>query len=188
MFSVMKQSFANEFILLFLLLSSTFCVGQSATLPPLPNEDPRVGIWSKNMNESQPIHNGGAVLVESYYTLTITREGDDILTLRKRGASHWSSSQGESLRDYPATENQDKVRCDGTPQKNPKQTVTCKYTSVNVLEGNTESDNDELLFHWHGTFYWRSEVSQDGKRLTYSKYKDPAKTKLVGLTVFDRVK
>ena len=140
------------------------------------------------MKDSQPVRSGGAVLVESYYTLTITREGDDILTLRKRGPSHWSSSQGESLRDYPATENQDKVRCDGTPQKNTKQTVTCKYTSVNVLEGKTESDNDELLFHWHGTSYWRSEVSKDGKRLTYSKYKDAAKTKLVGLTAFDRVK
>lgn len=138
--------------------------------------------------EGVAIHSGEYVLVESYYTLTITRESDDILILRKRGPYHWSSSQGQPLGDYTATENRSRVRCDGTPQKSSKQTVTCRYTATSVVDGKTESDNDELLFHWRRIFYWHSEVSQDGKRLTYSEYKEPAKTKLVGITVFDRVK
>src|SRR5271169_2494307 len=100
----MRQSAASKITLFFLLLSATLCVGQSV-LPPPPNQDPRAGVWSKNMKDSQPIHSGGNVLVESYYTLTITREGDDILILRKRGPYHWSSSQGETLRDYTTTEN-----------------------------------------------------------------------------------
>jgi hypothetical protein len=171
-----------------LLFSSALLWGQSATTPPPPQQDPRVGVWSKNKDASGQIRSGDYFLVESYQTLTITREGEDILIVRSTGPRHWCCKHGQPWGASEATERQVTFKCDGTPQHGSKQTITCRYTSANVLEGTTEWENDDTLLPRHRTDYWRSEVSQDGKHLIYSYYKDSGKTKLDGHTVFDRVK
>ena len=64
-------------------------IAQVPLIPP-PDTDPFVGTWLKNRDKSQPITNGAYVLVESYHSETISREGDDLVVSTRRGPSEWS--------------------------------------------------------------------------------------------------
>jgi hypothetical protein len=177
----MKDTLLNFLLLLFLV--GTACP-QNVALPPPPDKDPSVGVWSKNKDKSQPITEGTNVLEETYDSETVARDGDDIVVTEKIGPRRWRGGSDVAK----ATKRTFKLRCDGSLHPLPGGSGSCNYVGANIVEGKTTYSRDDVIFPRHTTFFWRTEISADGKEMRDSSYKDAAMTKRISLTVFDRVK
>ena len=183
MSSVTKRNLPNVIVVLFIGIT---VFAQEPTLAPTPDKDPSVGVWLKNMKKSQPIRTEDCVLVESYISQTVTRDGEDIVVSEQDGPSRWVCRRGSV--DYKAKVSSLRFRCDGNLHREESASISCKYTAPNVFEGKTMYDRPDLLLQRHKTLFWRTEVSSDGKEMKDTGYKDAAMTKPTLVTVFDRAK
>jgi hypothetical protein len=138
-------------VLAFTFLVAAACAQIAA--PPLPQNDPFVGTWQES---------GGK---KASYARTIARDGDELVF-----SSRWHSSH----HNY-------RIRCDGLFHPVPSGSMSCKYITTNVIEGESRQNRD--------TIYWKREVSADGQKMTISAYTDDRRTTLIGLPdLLDRVK
>ena len=133
-------------------------------LPPAPDKDPFVGIWQANQSKSKPpLTERGAS-----YARRIVRDGKDLVFSSRVGTSK------PLYREY-------RIRCDGLFRSTPFGSLSCKYKSPNLVEG-------ETVLKTHETEFWTREVSSDGQEMRISAYSDSRRTKLKSESVLDRVK
>jgi len=107
------------------------------------------------------------------------------IILRDKDERVWTSRTADPRENGKFTENQYRIRCDGTPHAVQcgefSCTTSCTYKAPNLVEGETEAADGK-----HD--YWAEEVSSDGTEMRTRGYKDRARTKLKSTWVLDRVK
>jgi hypothetical protein len=158
----MKKTLLN--VLASMLVATTVSAQDTTPLPPAPEKDPFVGIWQANQEKSRP----KLGKKDASYRRTIDREGEDLV---------FSSRIGDSR----PSENNYKIRCDGRFHRVPFGSLSCRYTGMNFIEG-------ETINVTHETEYWSREVSADGQEMKISAYRDSRRTKLKSIWILDRVK
>jgi hypothetical protein len=134
---------------------------QTSGIPPA-DQDPFVGHWEANANESRPNLNDES----ASYERIVARNGDALVF-----SSQYSKTK---VQHY-------EIRCDGrfyTLPTGPK--VSCLYIATNRVEGETNSPD---MTH----YYWVREVSSDRMRMTITTYKDKARTIIHDVMVLDRI-
>jgi hypothetical protein len=129
-----------------------------------PDKDPFVGTWRANRDKSRPKLGKR----DASYTRTIARDGEDIVFFSHTGTSG-------------SNENSYRIRCDGLFHPVPFGSLSCRYDTPNLVEGETRALDER-------TDYWTREVSVDGQEMKISAYKDAGRTKIKSIHVLDRVK
>jgi hypothetical protein len=149
-----------------LCLAAGLAVAQEAkTLPPPPDQDPFVGEWKANSEESRP----KLSRAERSYVRTIRRAGEEVLFSSVGGASK------AKVRNF-------RLKCDGAFYPLPTGPVlSCRWVDTNRVEGETRDPNGKKN-------YWMREVSPDGQRMTVTGYKNQSRTKIDSVMVLERVK
>jgi hypothetical protein len=135
-----------------------------------------------NIGESRPVVWGNYKLLESYHSETVVREGDDLVVTEHIGPRHWCCYAGSSRSDAEPSEQTFRLNCDEKPRSldsADSATVTCKYLSSSVIEGETVYKVPDVLLGKTKTLFWRTEISPDGKKMTDSAYKDAGRKKLL---------
>jgi hypothetical protein len=160
--AVMKTTQRTTLVLALLAIAGF--AQMPVSLPPSPDKDPFVGLWRANCDKSQP----RLGKKDASYERTITREGEDLIFFSKQEPSK-------------PKENYYRIRYDGGFHQVPFGSLSCKYDSPSLVEGETRALDNQ-------TSYWTREVSSDGLEMKIVDYKDPGRTKIESIRILDRVK
>jgi len=166
-------------------------VGNALAQNPRPTNsgDPLVGEWVMNLSESQPVLWGNYKLLESYHSQTVVREGNDLVIAERIGPRHWCCYAGSSRADSEPTEQTFRLTCDEKPHPLDAPaagTLTCKYLSSTVIEGQTVYEVPDVLLGKTKVLYWRTEISSEGEKMSDSAYKDAGRKKLLYRSIYYR--
>jgi len=151
-------------------------------------QDKFVGVWVLDTEKTKSLNEqAGVVVYVSYFVETITREGEYLSISIERGPiPHLPAERYNVSKKYSA-ESQWSYQCDGKVYPTPYGSVSCRLTDQSALEGTNISDQaNNVMFGKQKPYYWKAEISLDGKEMKQYSYKNKDMTKIAHVDVFDR--
>jgi hypothetical protein len=148
-----------------LLTLVSAAIGQDLAAPPPPPKNPFVGSWRINQHETY----GERHKKNSASDLSIAQDDDDLVLAYTNAASKQPIKTVFTL------------RCDGRANPAPHGSIVCHYRTPGLIEGMSTNLGEK------SPSYWRREVTADGNRMTFTYYKDRARSKVKSMLALDRV-
>jgi hypothetical protein len=176
---------AHSIFFFFVLLTSATA---QTPQPSASGQDKFVGVWVFDTEKTKALNERtGVVIYVNYVVETITREGEYLHSSIKRGSIPHLPAERYSVPDKYSAEQQWAYQCDGKLYPMPYGSVSCRLTEQNVIEGSISADrSNEVMFGKKKPYYWKAEISGDGKEMKQYTYKNKDMTKIIRIDVFNR--